>query len=232
VLVEKPMATRLHEAEELCAVAAETGRTLAVGLRPGHRWMHDAIQDGLVGRVCLVRVQRFWPFPSFPQMPPDPALSWRTSLEESRGWVLNDIGAHLLDLATWLVGSPTRLAFSRTANFRFEETEAEDTAVLVLDAEDGAAVVIETSHAMSSFPGTVEVHGTEGWMRGDGTFDGDGVVVTHRGDRNAFSGVTADEVYLASFRDFLGAIHGEPMAGATAADGAANVAIVEAAARA
>jgi predicted dehydrogenase len=150
-------------------------------------------------------------------------------LQQSGGWALNDIGSHLIDLAQWLIGRPARLAFARTMNLTFRDAGAEDTAVLVLEAGSGATLTIETSNAMSSFPGTVEIHGSAGWVRAEGTFDGGGTVLTDAGDRHAQPDITDAEVYGRALQDFLGAVHGEPAIGATARQAIDTVAIVEAA---
>jgi predicted dehydrogenase len=236
VLLEKPIATTLAGAERLVERSGGDGEpTLTVGFqhrfRPAHQWLREAVASGLVGDVALLRIHRFWPFPYFAGMPGDPATSWRSTLEHSGGWALNDIGSHLIDLAQWLIGVPARLVFARTANVKFREAGAEDTAMLVLDAGSDATLTIETSNAMSSFPATIEIHGTDGWVRAEGTFDGGGTVVTHAGDRHAFPEITADEVYQHALADFLGGLRGLPTIGATARQAADTVAIVEAAVR-
>lgn len=234
VLLEKPMATTLEDARRLEALAGETGRVLLVGFqhrfRPGHGWLRGALRDGLVGEPRLARVHRFWPYPYFGDMPADASASWRTSLRDSGGWALNDIGSHLVDLAAWLLGARLEPAYARTANFRFAGAAAEDTALLVLDSDAGAIVTIEVSNAMSSYQGTVEVHGTGGWVRAEGTFDGGGTILAHDGERREFADVAALDVHRALLRDFLAALGGEPPVGATGAEAAATVAIVEAAA--
>lgn len=107
VLLEKPMAVSSAEAERLCALAEKREMLLRVGFqhrfRPGHRWLREALGEGLVGEPRLMRIHRFWPFPYFRDMSEDASESWRSSLVESGGWVLNDIGAHLIDLALWLL---------------------------------------------------------------------------------------------------------------------------------
>ena len=233
VLLEKPMATSHSDAEALRALTEEHAVQLAIGFqhrfRPPHRWLRAALREGLVGDVRLVRIHRFWRFPYFGDMPADAAASWRTSPDASGGWVLNDIGAHLIDLATWLLGARPRLAYARTANHRFRDVATEDTALLVLDTDTEAIITIETSNAMASFPGTIEVHGLDGWARADGTFDGAGSVLAHDGERRDFPDVSAFDVYRDAFRDFLASLDGSPPGNATAAEGADNVAIVEAA---
>jgi predicted dehydrogenase len=235
VLLEKPMATTLAGAERLLECSRGSEPTLMVGFqhrfRPAHRWLREAVASGLVGKIGLLRIQRFWPFPYFPGMPDDPAASWRSSLQRSGGWVLNDIGSHLIDLAQWLLDVPVRLVFARTANVKFRQADAEDTALVVLEAGTDTTLTIETSNAMPSLPGTIEIHGTTGWVRAEGTFDGGGTVVTHAGDRRAWPHITNGQVYELALVDFLGAVHGLPALGATPRQAADTVAIVEAAVR-
>ena len=233
VLLEKPMATTPAGAEGLLELTSDAGPRLMVAFqhrfRPAHRWLREALADGLVGGVKLLRIHRFWPFPYFPDMPADASLSWRSSLADSGGWALNDIGAHLIDLALWLLDTHASLAFARTSNFKFLDASAEDTAILLLDSDVGASITIETSNAMASFPGTIEVHGDRGWARADGTFDGGGSIVTHTGECRTFADIAPVEASAAALRDFLAALGGSPAIGATGGQAAENVAIIAAA---
>jgi predicted dehydrogenase len=234
VLLEKPMATSAADAQELHDLAEDRHLKLMVGFqhrfRPAHMWLRDQIREGLVGEPKLLRIHRFWPFPYFADMPGDASLSWRSSLSESGGWVLNDIGSHLIDLAQWLLDTPVQLAFARTSNFKFLEASAEDSVLLALDSGVGALITVETSNAMASFPGTIELHGSTGWARADGTFDGGGVIATHTGERRSFADVSALQANGWALEDFIAGIGGAPTIGATARQAAENVAIVEAAA--
>lgn len=232
VLLEKPMATTTTEARELEARAEASGRILKVGFqhrfRPPHAYLHAQVRSGALGRICLLRVHRFWPFPYFPEMSPDPHATWRGST--TGGWALTDIGTHSIDLALWLLGEPARIAYSRADNFKFTDVSGEDTSIVLLETPSGAVATIESSNAMSSFPGTVELHGLDGWLRADGTFDGGGAITASDGERRDFPPFTMMDAYAAGLRDFLAAVRGEPSVGATPAEGAANVEIVERAA--
>jgi 1,5-anhydro-D-fructose reductase (1,5-anhydro-D-mannitol-forming) len=233
VLVEKPIATSAGRAAALTDLAQERGLQLGVDyqhrFRPGHRWMREAIAGGVVGTPHLVRIHRNWRYPYYPDMPASIAGSWRESAVDSGGWALNDIGSHLVDLSLWLVDEPGALAFARTANRRFTDVEAEDSAVLVIDAGP-ATVVIDTSNALDSFPGTVEIFGSDGWIRAEGTFDDEGIVRSSAGDEVRFA-TTAVEVYRACFEDFLDRIAGSPGVGATGRDATTTTEIIEAAVR-
>jgi predicted dehydrogenase len=235
VLLEKPMATTLADAERLLELSRDAKPTLQVAFqhrfRPAHLWLREALGSSFVGDVGLLRIHRFWPFPYYSGMPSDPATSWRSTLEHSGGWALNDIGSHLIDLAQWLIDAPARLVFAHTANVKFRQADAEDTALLVLGAGSDATLLIETSNAMSSFPGTIEIHGTDGWLRAEGTFDERATIVTHAGDRHTFPDITTAEVYARALGDFLDGVRGLPTIGATPRQAADTVAIVEAAVR-
>jgi predicted dehydrogenase len=62
VLVEKPIATDVRQAEDLCALAARSGRVLMVGhvfvFNPGIRRVKQYLDDGQVGRVYYVSLVR------------------------------------------------------------------------------------------------------------------------------------------------------------------------------
>lgn len=234
VFVEKPIATSGARAAALTDLAADRGLHLGVDFqhrfRPGHRWMRKAIATGAVGAPQLIRIHRYWRYPYYPDMPASIAGSWRESAADSGGWALNDIGSHLVDLALWLVDRPGRLSFAHTANLRFTDTEAEDTAVLVIEAEgtDTAPVtiIIDTSNAMDSYQGTVDIFGSDGWIRSDGTFDDDAVVRRSDGADLRFT-TTADEVYRASVEDFISRIDGAATVGATGAEATVTTTIIE-----
>jgi len=233
VLVEKPLATTGARATELASRAEEHGLHLGVDyqhrFRPGHLWMRDAIARGAVGTPHLVRIHRFWRYPYYPDMPASIAGSWRESAADSGGWALNDIGSHLVDLSLWLLGRPGRLVFAQTANHRFTETEAEDTAILVIDApaeHSSATVVIDTSNAMDSDAGTVEVFGSDGWLRAQGTFDDDAVIRSADGREVRFT-TTASDVYRSSLEDFVRRVADLSAVGASGAEAARATALIE-----
>ena len=111
--------------------ARRAGVTLAVGyqhrFRPAHRRLFDLVRVGTVGAVGLMRIHRFWRWPYYEDMDPSGPPAWRRSSAESGGWVTNDLGSHLIDLALWLSGLPATLAGAALATQRFA-VETEDTA--------------------------------------------------------------------------------------------------------
>ena len=107
VLVEKPMALNLAEAEEMCRVAEENGVVLAVGyfrrLFPSIRLLKGLIDAGSWGRVLSFTAEGGgmynWPAATLGNMRRDLA----------GGGVLIDFGSHVLDLLFALFQEPAEV---------------------------------------------------------------------------------------------------------------------------
>jgi predicted dehydrogenase len=102
VLCEKPMATRLDQAEAMVAAAERAGRELMIAFtnrfRPEVIALQQAIQAGLLGEIRAIRCG--W----LRRSGVPGANTWFTNRAESGGGVLTDLGSHMLDLAIWLGG--------------------------------------------------------------------------------------------------------------------------------
>ena len=232
VLVEKPLATSVRDADAAVEAARRAGVILAVGyqhrFRPAHRRLFDLVRGGAVGVVGLVRIHRFWPWPYYEDMDPAGPPAWRRSPEESGGWVINDLGSHLIDLVLWLSGLPATLAGAALATQRFA-VETEDTAALLLALGGDAIGIVETSAANASPGSRIEIYGGAGWIRAEDTLTGEGRIVTSAGEEVGFPAPAACEPYAAAVADFVRAVRGQPSTGASGGDGAAVVALIEAA---
>jgi predicted dehydrogenase len=98
---------------------------------------------------------------------------WRGTWALDGGGALMNQGIHTVDLLLWLLGPVTRVRAATST--RLHRIEVEDTAVAILEFENGALGVIEA--ATSIYPGyarRVEVTGTEGTI----TIEDDRVVRT------------------------------------------------------
>ncbi len=105
VVIDKPIAPSVSEAERLMAVAQRTGKLLTVF--QNRRWDNDfltarqLIAADLLGPITRLesRFERFRPTPK--------AGAWRERPEpEEAGGLLFDLGAHLIDQAIILFGPP------------------------------------------------------------------------------------------------------------------------------
>ena len=163
VLVEKPIAVEVAEADRMVAEAEKLGRTLAVcfqhRLRPEVQAARQLVQEGAVGEVQRVDLLATWPrragyFTSAP---------WRGSWKGEGGGVLINQGQHDLDVLCYVAGQPTRIvSWQRT---QLHAIETEDTVSAMVEWPSGATGFIHISTAESDEEQRLELTGTGGRLR-------------------------------------------------------------------
>jgi predicted dehydrogenase len=172
VLVEKPLALSVADADAMIASCDKAGVHLGVLLQrrvePLFRRVYDAIRAGDLGQITLASV--CMPYHR-PQAYYDSA-AWRGTWEQDGGGVLMNQGIHFVDLLLWLMGAdPVRIT-ARAATLQ-RQIEVEDTVVATLEFSNGAlATLSATSTAPPGFRQRVEVYGTAGAIQ----LEGDAVV--------------------------------------------------------
>ncbi|WP_405774273.1 Gfo/Idh/MocA family protein [Streptomyces sp. NBC_01538] len=120
VLCEKPLANTVEEAEAMTAAAEEAerrGQLAMVGFNyrrlPATALARSMVAEGRLGRLRHVRVtylQDWLVDPGFP-------LTWRLRKETAGSGALGDLGAHIVDLAQYLVGEPLAGVSALTETF-------------------------------------------------------------------------------------------------------------------
>ncbi|HXX38592.1 MAG TPA: Gfo/Idh/MocA family oxidoreductase [bacterium] len=166
VLVIKPMAVTLEEADAMVAAAQRARVQLMV---PFHRRFlsefqcaQQLAQDGTIGRAYLVVTQfsHFGPYEYF-----GAATDWYFRPERSGGGALLDMGVHDADLVTWITGKRVARVFGQVGAF-VHSISVDDTATLQLEMDDGGLGTILAGWG-TQFDQTiqrVEVYGTEGTL--------------------------------------------------------------------
>lgn len=167
VLVEKPMALSLEDADAMIAACDQAGVKLGVVLQrraePLFQRIHDAIQAGDLGTLTLGVVTM--PYHR-PQAYYDQA-DWRGTWALDGGGVLMNQGIHLVDLLIWYMGDPASAQAYATTLQR--SIEVEDTLAATLHFADGAlATITATTTAAPGFPHRVEIYGTDGGIQVEG----------------------------------------------------------------
>ncbi len=229
VLVEKPMTVSVADADVMVAAARKAGRVLHVGnhqrMRPVYRLLRSELADGRIGKIRYARFHFF--FGNFSnEIAEAPS---RGSLEGSGGcWVLKEFGAHMVDLLRYCTGQEPAVVSSLLKTQRYA-VETEDAATITLELSEGGIAIVDVSAASHGWTHTIQVHGSEGWVHGDGIWRGHGQLTWSDGEVSRFS--LDDELtpYFDQFVDFTAAVRGEPSVGATGEDGRAVLKVVEAA---
>jgi predicted dehydrogenase len=163
VLVEKPMAVRLDDADAMVETARETGRLLAVSFqqrfRPEARAAKRLIEEGELGDVQRVNMTHYWTRPAaYYETAP-----WRAVPAIEGGGLLMNQASHDLDLLCYLLGMPERVvAWTDTI---LHDVEVEDTAQAMLRWSGGVFGSFYTSTAGAGDEPNVVIYGTAGRLR-------------------------------------------------------------------
>ena len=167
VLVEKPMALTLPDADRMIDAARQAGVRLGVAFQrrtePSYVEVRRAALAGELGRPVLGAV-------TVPYLRPQAyydSAAWRGTWEHDGGGALMNQGIHLVDLLLWLLGDVDEVeARMTTASHRIE---VEDCVGATLRFASGAlGSITATTSAAPGFPHRVEVYGTRGGVQIEG----------------------------------------------------------------
>ena len=151
VIVEKPMALSLKDADDLIQASDENGVKLAVCFQnrfnPPVQKLRRALEAGRFGKLTHASAVVRW---FRPQDYYDQA-DWRGTWAMDGGCLMNQ-SIHNIDLLQWMMG-PAESVFGYTAT-NLRNIEAEDVGVAVLKFKNGALGVIEASTTI--FPENLE----------------------------------------------------------------------------
>ncbi|MCK6602369.1 MAG: Gfo/Idh/MocA family oxidoreductase [Bacteroidetes bacterium] len=164
VLSEKPMATKLKDADELIKACDQAGVRLFVvkqnRLNSTIQLLKKAIDKNRFGKIFMVEVNVFW---TRPQSYYD-AAKWRGTWEFDGGAFLNQ-ASHYVDLLSWLIG-PVESVSAMTGTLA-RKIEAEDTGAAVFRYRNGAIGTMNVT--MLTYPknleGSITVMGEKGTVR-------------------------------------------------------------------
>ncbi|MCC6166434.1 MAG: Gfo/Idh/MocA family oxidoreductase [Caldilineaceae bacterium] len=167
VLVEKPIAITLDDADRMIEVAEATGCTLGVVLqnRYNHpmRQVRDLIDEGKLGRLYLGNacVRWFRPQSYYED-------EWHGTWAMDGGALMNQ-SIHHIDALQWFLG-PVRSVYAYTDTLA-HRMEAEDVGVAVLRFAGGALATIEGSTLTwpQNLEGSVAIFGERGSVKIGGT---------------------------------------------------------------
>lgn len=136
VLVEKPMAVEVAEADAMIAAAERAGRVLAVSyqqrFQPAVMRAHEIIQSGELGEIIRVLCVEPW----YRTAAYYRSAGWRASWRGEGGGVLMNQAPHTLDLLCHLAGMPDKV-WGQTRTLK-HAIECEDTAQAMLEYANGA----------------------------------------------------------------------------------------------
>ena len=164
VICEKPLEISTARIDRMITAAAESGKMLAAILNrrftPAMDAFKQACEDGRFGRITSPSCYVKW----FRDQAYYDSAPWRGTLALDGGGALMNQGIHTIDQLLHLAG-PVKSVRANVACLAHERIEVEDTAVALLEFENGARGVIEGSTACWSatgHPARVQICGTAG----------------------------------------------------------------------
>lgn len=190
VLVEKPMALSLKDADALIAACVANGVQLGVvhqnRFNPVIVRLRQAVEAGRFGQLNMGTAVLRWHRDQnyYAQAP------WRGTWAQDGGCLMNQT-IHCIDLLQWMMG-PVESVYANTAT-RMREIEAEDNAAAVLRFSNGALGMIESS--VTIYPKNLEE--TLNIFGATGTAVIGGVAVNRIESWRFADGVDSEEAILA-----------------------------------
>ncbi|WP_152363955.1 Gfo/Idh/MocA family protein [Microlunatus speluncae] len=166
VLVEKPMAVTLPEAQDLLALAARSPGHLVcaphVVLSPTYQAIWRHIQRGDIGPIHLARARYGWSGPW-----------WGQWFYQSGGGPLFDLGVYNLTTLTGLIGPARRVTAmagtaipERKVDGELMRVEVEDNFQITVDFGDARFGTVTTGFSMQAYRGpAVELYGGTGTIQ-------------------------------------------------------------------
>jgi predicted dehydrogenase len=155
ILCEKPLARNAKEAASMLEAVTKAGvkHSVAFNYRfvPAIRLARDLIESGKLGEIWHYRavyLQEWITDPNF-------AMIWRLDKNQAGSGALGDLGAHIIDLARFLVGEPRKVS-AMTQTFikrrpvssgskEMADVTVDDAFISNMEFENGALGTLEAS---------------------------------------------------------------------------------------
>lgn len=162
VLVEKPMAIQVKDANLMIEAAQKSGLQLGICFqrryKPSVLAAAKLIQEGHLGDIQYVQQSVLWTRPHiyFTER------SWRGTWKGEGGGVLINQASHNLDMLCFLMGLPQKIkAWTRT---QLQPIETEDTVQAMFQWENSAMGSFHVSTAEAGPANHLEIRGTKGYL--------------------------------------------------------------------
>jgi len=138
VMVEKPMAMNVKEAERILAAGQKSGAVLMVA----HCWRFDKDVLWLKSQVSklgkIIRTKGYGVHVNW-----GPA-GWFTQKALAGGGALADMGIHALDTARFLLGDPLPVSVYAKIGTYYKPFDVDDTGVILVNWDNGAVSYVES----------------------------------------------------------------------------------------
>lgn len=165
VLLQKPVAANLADAEAIAAAAAKSTRTVGLYMsyfdQPLIHDLRDMATQGRLGDIvhCYARLMHtggmMWSRQAL-----EGVRTWRGSVAETGGGCFIQLAVHYVHVFQWMTGARVLRATGLTRNLHCPGLEGEDLAVALLELDSGAMITLDMAWCANGEE--LAVHGTQG----------------------------------------------------------------------
>lgn len=160
VVVEKPMAMNLREADLMIAACRDAGVKLMYAeelcFTPKYVRLKQLLDEGALGRPVLLKQS---------EKHDGPHADHFWDVERSGGGVTMDMGCHAVQFFRWLNGNnPVKSVYAQmNTSVHTDKTIGDDNAILILEFENGVVAMAEESWTkLGGMDDRAEIHGSGG----------------------------------------------------------------------
>jgi len=152
VILEKPIAITLEQADRMIETAHELGLWLLVDLNqrylPIHQKVKEFIDDGTLGTAFLVNAMVMG---DVLQLMNDP-YSWKGTWDRAGGGAFLDTGTHVVDLLQYWFGVPTAVTATLKRLITSQDNKADDNAAVTFEYNDDLVCNVVVSYTVGQEP--------------------------------------------------------------------------------
>jgi predicted dehydrogenase len=158
IVMEKPLALTLEEADEMIAECERRGLKLMYAeelcFAPKYERVRALVESGAVGKVYMLKQA---------EKHSGPHSAWFYKKETAGGGVMMDMGCHALAWFRWMTGKAKVKSVYADMKTVLHDTDCEDNAITLVEFENGVTAMAEDSWARhGGMDDHIEIYGTGG----------------------------------------------------------------------
>lgn len=165
IIIEKPLAVTLEEADEMIAACKKANVKLMYAeelcFAPKYERVRHLVKEGAVGKIYMLKQG---------EKHSGPHSDWFYDVNLAGGGVLMDMGCHALAWFRWMLNNAKVTSVYATMNtvLHQQRTKGEDNSVVIVEFENGEVCVAENSWAKhGGMDDRCEVYGSGGVVYAD-----------------------------------------------------------------
>lgn len=165
IIIEKPLAVTLEEADEMIAACDKAGVKLMYAeelcFAPKYERVRQMAKEGAIGEIFMLKQS---------EKHSGPHSDWFYDVNLSGGGVLMDMGCHAVEWFRWMLGNAkvTSVYATMSTVLHKGRTQGEDNSIMIIEFENGVTCMAENSWAKhGGMDDKSEVYGTGGVVYAD-----------------------------------------------------------------